>query len=138
MSLLINLQEISKAFGSAPLFQGVSLTIGDEDRLGLIGPNGAGKSTLLQILAGLQEPDTGERSFRKLLRLGYVAQESNFEAGTTVGDLLSPEVLGRQMASRKAAGSRRSALTTFWTLRPKKTLTTSFVLPPPSAGRLSP
>ncbi len=95
MSLLINLQEISKAFGSAPLFQGVSLTIGDEDRLGLIGPNGAGKSTLLQILAGLQEPDTGERSFRKLLRLGYVAQESNFEAGTTVGDLLSPEVLGR-------------------------------------------
>ncbi len=95
MSLLINLQEISKAFGSAPLFQGVSLTIGDEDRLGLIGPNGAGKSTLLQILAGLQEPDSGERSFRKLLRLGYVAQESNFEAGTTVGDLLSPEVLGR-------------------------------------------
>ncbi len=95
MSLLINLQEISKAFGSAPLFQGVSLTIGDEDRLGLIGPNGAGKSTLLQILAGLQDPDTGERSFRKLLRLGYVAQESNFEAGTTVGDLLTPEVLGR-------------------------------------------
>jgi len=95
MSLLINLQEISKAFGSAPLFQGVSLTIGDEDRLGLIGPNGAGKSTLLQILAGLQDPDTGERSFRKLLRLGYVSQESNFEAGTTVGDLLTPEVLGR-------------------------------------------
>ncbi len=95
MSLLINLQEISKAFGSAPLFQGVSLTIGDEDRLGLIGPNGAGKSTLLQILAGLQEPDTGERSFRKLLRLGYVAQESNFEPGSTVGDLLTPEVLGR-------------------------------------------
>jgi len=95
MSLLINLQEISKAFGSAPLFQGVSLTIGDEDRLGLIGPNGAGKSTLLQILAGLQDPDAGERSFRKLLRLGYVAQESNFEAGSTVGGLLTPEVLGR-------------------------------------------
>ncbi len=95
MSLLINLQEISKAFGAAPLFQGVSLTIGDEDRLGLIGPNGAGKSTLLQILAGIQDPDSGERSFRKLLRLGYVAQESNFEAGSTVGDLLTPEVLGR-------------------------------------------
>ena len=95
MALLINLSEISKAFGAAPLFQGVSLTITDEDRLGLIGPNGAGKSTLLQILAGIQEADSGDRSFRKLLRLGYVAQESSFEPGTTVSDLLTPEVLGR-------------------------------------------
>jgi len=95
MALLINLSEISKAFGAAPLFQGVSLTITDTDRLGLIGPNGAGKSTLLQILSGLQEPDGGERSFRKLLRLGYVAQESTFTPGSTVEDLLTPEVLGR-------------------------------------------
>jgi len=95
MALLINLSEISKAFGAAPLFQGVSLTITDTDRLGLIGPNGAGKSTLLQILSGLQETDGGERSFRKLLRLGYVAQESTFTPGSTVEDLLTPEVLGR-------------------------------------------
>ncbi len=95
MPLLINLQEISKSFGAKPLFQGVSLTISDGDRMGLIGPNGAGKSTLLQILAGQQDADTGERSFRKALHLGYVAQESVFTPGTTVGDLLTPEVLGR-------------------------------------------
>ncbi len=95
MPLLINIQEISKAFGAAPLFEGVSLTISDGDRLGLIGPNGAGKSTLLQILAGLQEPDTGVRSIRKLLRLGYVAQDSVFPAGSTVGELLTPETFGR-------------------------------------------
>ena len=95
MPLLINLQEISKSFGAKPLFQGVSLTISDGDRMGLIGPNGAGKSTLLQILAGLQDTDTGERSFRKLLRLGYVAQESVFTPGSTVSELLTPEILGR-------------------------------------------
>ncbi len=95
MPLLINLQEISKTFGAAPLFEGVSLTISDGDRMGLIGPNGAGKSTLLQILAGLQEPDRGVRSFKKLLRMGYVAQEAAFPEAKTVSDLLTPEVLGR-------------------------------------------
>jgi ATP-binding cassette subfamily F protein uup len=95
MPLLINIQEISKAFGAAPLFEGVSLTISDGDRLGLIGPNGAGKSTLLQILAGMQEPDTGVRAVRKLLRLGYVAQDSVFPAGATVGELLTPETFGK-------------------------------------------
>jgi ATP-binding cassette subfamily F protein uup len=95
MPLLINLQEVSKAFGAAPLFENVTLTISDGDRVGLIGPNGAGKSTLLQILAGVQNPDKGIRSVRKLVRVGYVPQDSVFEAGVRVEDLLSPETLGR-------------------------------------------
>lgn len=95
MPLLINLQDISKSFGAKPLFEGVSLTVSDGDRMGLIGPNGAGKSTLLQILAGMQETDRGECSFRKLLRMGYVAQESVFPPGNTVDDLLGPEIQGR-------------------------------------------
>jgi ATP-binding cassette subfamily F protein uup len=95
MPLLINLQEISKAFGAAPLFENVTMTVSDGDRIGLIGPNGAGKSTLLQILAGLQNPDNGIRSVRKLVRVGYVPQDSVFEGGVRVEDLLSPETLGR-------------------------------------------
>src|SRR5882762_2609750 len=95
MPLLINLQEISKAFGAAPLFEDVTLTVSDGDRLGLIGPNGAGKSTLLQILAGVQEPDRGIRSVRKLVRVGYVPQDSVFAPGLTVNDLLTPETLGK-------------------------------------------
>ncbi len=71
------------------------MTISDGDRVGLIGPNGAGKSTLLQILAGVQNPDKGIRSVRKLVRVGYVPQDSVFEAGVRVEDLLSPETLGR-------------------------------------------
>jgi ATP-binding cassette subfamily F protein uup len=95
MPLLINLQEISKAFGAAPLFENVTMTVSDGDRIGLIGPNGAGKSTLLQILAGVQNPDKGIRSVRKLVRVGYVPQDSVFEPGLRVEDLLTPETLGR-------------------------------------------
>jgi ATP-binding cassette subfamily F protein uup len=81
---IINAQKISKTFGSKPLFQGISITVSERDRIGLIGPNGSGKSTLLRILAGMEEPDSGEMAVRKRLRLSYVAQESKFPAGETV------------------------------------------------------
>jgi len=83
MPPLINAQQISKAFGADPLFTDVSFTVGEGARIGLIGPNGSGKSTLLKILAGTIPPDSGEVATRKRLRLSYLAQESEFEAGQT-------------------------------------------------------
>ena len=84
MPPIINIQKISKAFGANPLFQNVSFTVSEGDRIGLIGPNGSGKSTLLRILAGSEEADEGNVARRKRLRLSYVEQESRFEAGETV------------------------------------------------------
>jgi ATP-binding cassette subfamily F protein uup len=81
---IINAQGISKAFGASPLFQNVSFTVSESDRIGLIGPNGSGKSTLLRILAGDVDADGGEVSKRKRSRLSYVEQESKFAAGQTV------------------------------------------------------
>jgi ABC transport system ATP-binding/permease protein len=81
---LINVRSISKAFGADPLFQNVSFTVSEGDRIGLIGPNGSGKSTLLRILAGTEDTDDGEIAFRKRLRLSYVEQESEFKRGATV------------------------------------------------------
>jgi len=81
---LINVRSISKAFGADPLFQNVSFTVSEGDRIGLIGPNGSGKSTLLRILAGTEDTDDGEIAFRKRLRMSYVEQESEFRPGDTV------------------------------------------------------
>jgi len=57
---IINAQGLSKRYGIAPLFQNVSFTVSEGDRIGLIGPNGSGKSTLLEILYGRVQPDSGE------------------------------------------------------------------------------
>jgi ATP-binding cassette subfamily F protein uup len=81
-------QNISKKFGATPLFDGVSFAVHDGDRIGLIGPNGAGKSTLLAILGGEQEADSGEVSFRKRARIGYVHQISDFASGLTVRQIV--------------------------------------------------
>jgi ATP-binding cassette subfamily F protein uup len=81
---IINAQGISKSFGAKPLFEDVSFTVSEGDRIGLIGPNGSGKSTLLRILAGTEKADTGNVAIRKRLQLNYVEQESRFAAGVTI------------------------------------------------------
>jgi ATP-binding cassette subfamily F protein uup len=60
--VILSVQGISKAFGSAPLFTDLSLAISEGDRLGVVGPNGCGKSTLLRIRAGIETPDRGTPS----------------------------------------------------------------------------
>ena len=84
MPPIINAQGITKSFGANPLFQDISFTVSEGDRIGLIGPNGSGKSTLLRILAGSVSPDDGELAVRKRLRFSFVEQDSTFEAGDTV------------------------------------------------------
>jgi ATP-binding cassette subfamily F protein uup len=81
---IINAQTISKAFGAKPLFEDVSFTVSEADRIGLIGPNGSGKSTLMRILGGTEQPDSGNVAVRKRLQLSYVEQDSMFAAGITV------------------------------------------------------
>jgi len=84
MPPIINAQEISKTYGTFPLFKNISITVSEGDRIGVIGPNGAGKSTLLQILEGRVMPDTGDVAVRKRTRFGFVAQNSEFAPGETV------------------------------------------------------
>lgn len=81
---IINAQNISKAFGAKPLFEKVSFTVSESDRIGLIGPNGSGKSTLMRILAGTEQPDSGAVAIRRRLQLSYVEQDSRFAAGARV------------------------------------------------------
>ncbi|MGA9528485.1 MAG: ABC-F family ATP-binding cassette domain-containing protein [Terriglobales bacterium] len=105
MPPIINAQEISKAFGAKPLFQNVSFTISEGDRIGLIGPNGSGKSTLLRILAGEMDADNGEVARRKRTRLCYVEQDSRFPEDATVRSVIET-ALDRCGVSGSERGAR--------------------------------
>ena len=104
MPPIINAQSISKAFGAKPLFEEVSFTVSDADRIGLIGPNGSGKSTLLRILAGTEQPDSGDVAVRKRLQLSYVAQDSRFTAGASVRSVVE-KAMQRSVTARTEGGT---------------------------------
>lgn len=88
MPPIINAQQLTKSFGAKALFENISFTISEGDRIGLIGPNGSGKSTLLRILAGQVSADEGEVAARKRTRLVYVEQDSHFAADPTVRSIV--------------------------------------------------
>jgi ATP-binding cassette subfamily F protein uup len=78
MSNLITCQAVTKAFGAQSLFQNISFTVAEGEKIGIIGPNGSGKSTLLKIICGLEDADGGLVVLRKFLRLSYLAQDDLF------------------------------------------------------------
>jgi ATP-binding cassette subfamily F protein uup len=80
---IINAQKLSKRYGLAPLFEDISFTVSEGERIGLIGPNGSGKSTLLEILVGRVKPDKGEVAIRKGAKLSFVEQISQFPPEST-------------------------------------------------------
>jgi ABC transport system ATP-binding/permease protein len=85
---IIAAQGLSKRYGVDPLFQDISFTISEGERIGLIGPNGSGKSTLLEILYGRIQPDSGEVAIRKRTRLSCVSQISEFAPGATIRSVI--------------------------------------------------
>ena len=68
-------RDLSKAYGSLEVFTAVDLAIDKGSKVVILGLNGAGKTTMLRLLAGLEEPDVGERVLGHGARLGYYAQE---------------------------------------------------------------
>jgi len=86
---IIAAQGLSKRYGAEPLFQNISFTVSEGERIGLIGPNGSGKSTLLEILYGRVPPDTGEVAIRKRTRLSSVAQNSEFPPDATIRSVIA-------------------------------------------------
>jgi len=100
-------QELSKSYGSLEIFTDVDLAIDKGSRVVILGLNGAGKTTLLRILAGVDQPDTGEVQPGHGLHLGYYAQEHDtIDPERTVMENMrsaSPDLLEPEM--RKVLGS---------------------------------
>ena len=113
MPPIINAQGLSKRYGTAPLFQNISFTVSEGDRIGLIGPNGSGKSTLLEILHGHVKPDSGNVAIRKGTKLSCVSQISEFAAGETAFSVIEAAlkksgVLEADLAFRTAEALSRA------------------------------
>lgn len=104
MANLINLEQVSKSFGIKPLLDSVSLGVDEGERIGVVGLNGGGKTTMLEVLAGIEEPDSGRVSRVGGLRMAVVTQRGVLPEGSTVGDV----VLGPlDMAEHEWAGDAR-------------------------------
>jgi ATP-binding cassette subfamily F protein uup len=89
MAVLLNLDKISKSFGTKALFTDLCLTVNDGDRIGIIGDNGTGKTTLTKIMVNLEDVDTGNIAIRKNLKTAYIPQVSNYPPNATVWDIVA-------------------------------------------------
>ncbi|WAL47568.1 ABC-F family ATP-binding cassette domain-containing protein [Rhodococcus pyridinivorans] len=88
MANLINLEQVSKSFGIKPLLDSVSLGVNEGERIGVVGLNGGGKTTMLEVLAGIEEPDSGRVSRVNGLRMAVVTQRGGLPEGSTVGEVV--------------------------------------------------
>jgi ATP-binding cassette subfamily F protein 3 len=87
---MLTVAGLSKTFGGRELFDDVSFTIQAGERIAVTGPNGAGKSTLLKIILGKEEPDTGEVTFMRGTRVGYLPQEAEAIGNEIVLEIAVP------------------------------------------------
>ena len=83
---LLQLSDISLTFGGNPVFDGLSLTVQQGDRLALVGRNGSGKSTLMKVMAGLVEPDRGGVVTPAGTSVGYMEQDPDLSGFATLGE----------------------------------------------------
>ena len=86
---ILQLKNISLAFGDVALLDHVEFTIEPGERIALIGRNGAGKSSLMKILASEAVADDGVISFTPGLNVAMVLQEPDFDASLTVFDAVA-------------------------------------------------
>ena len=82
----LDVQHLSKSFGALQLFEDISFSIGEGQKVGLIAKNGTGKSTLLSILCGREGYDSGDIVFRRDLKIGFLEQSPTFDPEETVLD----------------------------------------------------
>lgn len=73
-NVVIEAQQVSKAYGDKILFEGLSFSLPPAGIVGIIGPNGAGKTTLFRLITGQEQPDSGTFRVGETVALGYVDQ----------------------------------------------------------------
>lgn len=82
----LDVQHLTKSFGAHVLFEDISFSVAEGQKIGLVAQNGTGKSTLLSIITGAEGYDLGDIIFRRDLRVGYLEQTPKFNPEDTVLD----------------------------------------------------
>ncbi len=82
MAVLVDLEQVAVGRVGRVLFEGLSMTVADGDRVGVVGVNGTGKSTLLRVLAGKDVPDAGVVRRGRGTRIGFLDQDPELPDGT--------------------------------------------------------
>jgi ABC transport system ATP-binding/permease protein len=102
---LIQLKNASLRVGAQQLFKGLDIALARGERVALVGANGAGKSTLMRVLAGLVEPDAGERSTASGVRAAISLQEPDLTGRETLADYAGEDVWADDAQTRRALGA---------------------------------
>ena len=84
METILQIENLAKAYGDWELFEGLTMSVGEGEKVGLIGRNGVGKTTLLDIIASVDTPDSGTITFRRDTRVAYLVQSPTYPCGTTI------------------------------------------------------
>ncbi|WP_321976927.1 ABC-F family ATP-binding cassette domain-containing protein [Prevotella sp.] len=84
MTPILDVQNVSKAFGAHVLFENISFSISEGQHVGLIAKNGTGKTTLLSLLSGKEPVDSGSIIYRKDVRVGFLEQQPKFDPEESV------------------------------------------------------
>ena len=82
----LDVQNLTKSFGALVLFENISFSIAEGQKVGLIAKNGTGKSTLLSVLSGKEGYDSGSIIFRRNLKVGMLEQSPIFDPEESVLD----------------------------------------------------
>jgi ATP-binding cassette subfamily F protein uup len=104
---LVNLKDVTKGFAARTVLEDITLGISAGDRIGVVGRNGDGKSTLLQLIAGLEEPDSGAVTRSGGLHVAMLGQGDDLDEERTIREEL---VGGRADHEWMADAAYRSVL----------------------------
>ena len=86
---MLSVTNLTKTYGTQVVFDQVSFTVGDGERIGLVGRNGSGKTTLLRLITGEETPDAGSLNIPRGYTIGYLSQTLSFAKANVLAEAAS-------------------------------------------------
>ncbi len=80
----LSVENISKSYGARTLFSNISFGVEEGQKVALVARNGSGKTSILNILSGIDQPDGGRVTYRKNLKVGFLSQDPDLQAGRSI------------------------------------------------------